>query len=294
MLVQYATKDFFEREQDVESDIIIENDMAENDMIVNDMTENDMTGKRELIFLPKFRLKDYGCQKGRDIYCSFKYLAVVYDQMCRCADEFGKEDRFLECQVENEDDNLGFVQLSAEEFRALLDDINFEFDSTIEMDYSQIASDLQKMLHAWCPKISTVYLNTEHLYLTSLDGYDIEMIAEIINSIRLQNRHMPIEDLKKLKFLAMDFQVVFNDLFYFNLRDIGLNLSYCNYLIFRFLQKSYRTCGFYLTNHPITKRNLPLYDGKEVKSAYCHLYLVPLNLSRQYYNYGKAIPYEIN
>lgn len=277
----------------IENDNDISEDMISEDMINEDSMNSDDNENKDdnevddlpIRTLSRFSLKDYGFQSGNNLHCCFKYIAIVYDQMCDCIDGYGREDRLLTC--EGDFDNLGLLTLGHESFNRLLDDINFQFDSEIGMEFSLIAKELKNYLVSWCKKITRVSLNTEYIYQTKLDLYDSEMITEIMSNIRLHNPKYTKEELERLKYSVLDIEVVFDDLQYYKLHDIGLNLTYCNFLIYKFLEKTYNTCGFYLSCHKINKDNVPFYQGPPVKSAYCHLYLVPLNLTKFYYDYGK-------
>jgi hypothetical protein len=230
--------------------------------------------------IPPFKLKDYAYQCKHQIHCSFKYLVLIYDQMCDCADEVGQEDQLIKC--EGEFDSLGAVVYEPDQFRDLIDDIRFQFDSENEGGTSLIAGQLLSILKDWCRKVTHVRLNTDHVYTTRVSRYNGDLIAEIVESIRL---HQPVDRQKflGLNHLVLDLEVTFNDLHYEELPEIGLNLSYCNYLIYDFLKEFYPSCGFYLSSNSVKPENLPFYEGKKVNSAYCHMYLVPLNLKECYF-----------
>ena len=260
--------------------------MCIRDSVIVDNTDDEMCIEDDLpIFIPRLVLKDYGYQNGADLHCCFKYIAVVYDQMCECIDSYGQEDKITRCDGTFE--NLGLINLGNSDFMNLLRDVNFEFDSDLDYDFSLIAKQLQSTLASWCKKISRVKLNTDFAYQTTLDLYDSEIITEIMSRIHLHDKSITKSQLEGLKYSVLEIEVVFDDLQYFNLKEIGLNLTYCNYLIYKFLQNTYYSCGFYLNSYPLKQTDVPFYSGKTPKSSYCHLYLIPLNLKRFYYDYGK-------
>lgn len=230
--------------------------------------------------LPDFKLKDYGFQKGDNLHCCFKYLALIYDQMCECINEEADEPVVLNCQS-TEYDNLGMINFDHQQLDSLLENVNFVFDSKRDVDYGRYANQLFKNLNGWCPKIKSIKLNRSDILLTNLKGYNYQQIEQIISNIKLHSNVHTSDKLLNLNFTALEFEVVFSDLKYYNLKEIGLNLTYCNYLIYQYFKSFYPTCGYYLSSHEVSEKNLPFYkDNKTIKSAFCHLYFVPLNLTR--------------
>ena len=50
----------------------------------------------------------------------------------------------------------------------------------------------------------------------------------------------------------------------------------------------YRTCGFYLCEITVKLKNLVFYKPIEkMNIAYCHMFMVPLNLEEKFFNLGE-------
>lgn len=236
------------------------------------------------ITIPSFKFKDYAYQKNNRIHCSFKYVALLYDQICDCTDEsefVGSGGMPPTCQGDLP--SIGFVNLGIDRFKTVLEDVAFEMDSSSkrEGEANGIAKQLLVVLKDWCRKITKVKLNWEYVCRGELTKYN-QHVYELIRKIRL-HPDVPPEKFLNLKHLLMDFEVVLTDITYAEVNDIGMNLYHINFLIYNYLKDTYPTCGLYLSNTRISPEELPFHGSPEkVTSAYCHLYLVPLNLKSHY------------
>ena len=89
-----------------------------------------------------------------------------------------------------------------------------------------------------------------------------------------------------LKHIMINMEVEIEDLNHEELPDIGMNLSYINCLIYDYFKDLYKGCGFYLSETDIDNENLPFNNDRDsISYAYCHLYMVPLNLKRVYFEH---------
>ena len=241
----------------------------------------------EKFVIKPFKLKDYAYQRNNQIHCIFKYLALVYDQMCDCSENCYYDDQIATC--EGDYDSLGYVNYSPDQLSTLIEDSAFQFDSDSENSAGPIANRLLLVLKDWCRKITRIRLNRAYLYTTKLDQYNVDLLDQMVREIRL-HKNIDKEQFVYLKHVTMDIEVVFTDLYHSEIDEIGMNLCYCNYLIYEFLKKHYSSCGFFLGSHPIDhKKNIPFFKKKQkINSAYCHMYLVPLNLKDYYFKKREA------
>lgn len=236
-------------------------------------------------------LKDYGFQKDGNIHCCFRYVIAIYDQMCEC--DFGNWDDDsdgggLRTCLDPDPGSRSLLHLDHQQVNHLMTDAEFEFDSAavelsvIPGELNVIARKLRDFLATtWSNKIERVALKTNSIYLTKLDQHPIT--NQIMTTLRLHKEGTDIIGKNQI-YSVMDIEVIFKDLSRNDLVDYKINLPYCNYLIYRFFKEHlYQTCGFFLGSYQQQPASPSSSPSPTTMSYFCHLYLVPLNLSPLYY-----------
>ena len=303
--------------EDITINIDVDIDVNADTIDTNGYVETGL--KLERLKIPTFRLKDYAYQRNNEIHLHFKYVTVLYDQMCQCVYNEFEEPLYepVDCldsahdhgnaqtsyhqasaaaasagasAAATVDGSQGLVNYDAETFKTMLTDIRYEFDSDSNSSSKTIVNRLFNVLNSWYRRVKRIRLNTDSIYSTKLSDYNGEILGNMAEDLKCltNDPRFSRDQFLNLTHLVTEFTVVIEGK-YHELSEIGVNLAYSNFLIYKFLQDYYRGCGIYLTSHPVKPSQLPMVSKGEpcYETAFCHMYMFPLNLKASYFDWDR-------